>query len=299
MKLKDSYHPYAMITILCWSLSYVLTRLTLQSFSAFSLGFLRYIVATAVLVVIAFFVKLKPPRKADLPWFLVAGATGFFLYMVFFNIGQGTVTATTGSVVIATVPLITALLARLVYREKLRRYQWAAIVLEFVGVLVLTLMNGVFSINVGLLWLFLAAFVLSVYNLLQRKLTKTYSALTTSAFSIFCGTVMLAVFLPASVRELPQASALHIFYMVLMGVFSSAIAYIAWSEAFAKAKNTSQVSNYMFFTPFITGVLGFVIAGEVPDRATLAGGAIIILGVFLFNFGGRLFDGVGRMKKIH
>ena len=36
MKFKNSFHPYAMVTILFWSLAYVLTRLTLQYFSAFS-----------------------------------------------------------------------------------------------------------------------------------------------------------------------------------------------------------------------------------------------------------------------
>ena len=49
----------------------------------------------------------------------------------------------------------------------------------------------------------------------------------------------------------------------------------------------------MFVTPFLTSILGFVLAGEVPDRATLIGGSIILLGVLLFNFGGSLF-GQGR-----
>ena len=43
----------------------------------------------------------------------------------------------------------------------------------------------------------------------------------------------------------------------------------------------------MFVTPFLTSILGFLLAGEVPDQATLVGGGIILLGVFLFNFGGR------------
>jgi drug/metabolite transporter (DMT)-like permease len=46
----------------------------------------------------------------------------------------------------------------------------------------------------------------------------------------------------------------------------------------------------MFFTPFLTSLLGFLLAGEVPDTATLLGGGIILLGVFTFNFGGRFFS---------
>ena len=289
MKFKNSFHPYAMVTIVFWSLAYVLTRLTLQYFSAFSLGFLRYLVASGALLVIAAMTKMQLPRKRDIPWFLASGGIGFFFYMIAFNQGQATVTAATVSVVIATVPLITALFARFVYGEKLMRFQWCAIAVEFVGVAVLTLMNSTFSVNTGLLWLLLAALALSIYNLLQRKLTKTYTALQASSYSILFGTCMLAVFAPTAIQEVSQAPSIQYFYLAVLGVCSSAVAYVSWAKAFSKARKTSQVSNYMFVTPFLTSILGFLLAGEVPDKATLVGGGIILLGVFLFNFGGRFF----------
>ncbi|MBE6995602.1 MAG: DMT family transporter [Ruminococcaceae bacterium] len=288
MRFKNSFHPYAMVTILFWSLAYVLTRLTLQYFSAFSLGFLRYLTASIALVVVAVVLKLKPPRRRDLPWFLLSGAVGFFVYMIAFNQGQAAVTAATASVVIATTPVITALFARLLYGEKLQPFQWVAILIEFCGVIVLTLMNSTFSVNAGLLWLLLAALALGIYNLLQRKLTQTYSPLQCSTYSIFFGTALLAVFSPAAAREIVRAPAVQFFYLAILGICSSAIAFVAWAKAFSKAKQTSQVSNYMFVTPFLTSILGFLLAGEVPDRATLAGGSIILLGVLLFNFGGKL-----------
>jgi len=81
MKLRNSFHPYAMITIVFWSLAYVLTRLALQYFSAFSLGFLRYFTASCTLAVVAVYTRMKLPHKADLPTFLAAGAAGFFFYL--------------------------------------------------------------------------------------------------------------------------------------------------------------------------------------------------------------------------
>jgi hypothetical protein len=38
MKLKDSFHPYAVATIICWSLAYVFTRMALNYFSAIRLS---------------------------------------------------------------------------------------------------------------------------------------------------------------------------------------------------------------------------------------------------------------------
>ena len=227
MKAKNSFHIYAMITILFWSLAYVLTRLSLQYFTPFSLGFLRYFIASCTLIIVAVISKIKLPHKKDLPWFMLAGALGFFFYMIAFNQGQKTVTASTGSIVISTVPVLTALIT----------------------------------------------------------------------FSIFFGTILLAVFIQVSVGEAINAPAIQWFYLAILGIFSSAIAYVAWSRAFAKAEQTSQVSNYMFITPFLTSVLGFIIADEVPEPSTIVGGGIILSGVFLFNFGGKLYGALCNMKN--
>lgn len=297
MRVKNDFHIYAIITIVFWSFAYVLTRLTLQYFTAFSLGFLRYFIASCTLILVAVITKMNIPYKKDLPWFMLAGALGFFFYMITFNQGQKLVTASTGSIAISTVPILTALIAWAVYREKMSSLRWLAVAIEFAGVAMLTLMNGSLSLNTGLLWLIFAALALSLYNLLQRKLTKTYPPLQTSAFSIFFGTILLAIFLPTSVKEASAAPAIQWLYLAILGICSSAIAYVAWSVALAKAKQTSQVSNYMFITPFLTSIFGFTLAGEVPEPSALAGGAIILFGVFIFNFGEKCY-GKLRSKKI-
>lgn len=71
-----------------------------------------------------------------------------------------------------------------------------------------------------------------------------------AATTIFFGTLFLAIFLLSSVNEALHAPGIQIFYVVPLGIGSSAIAYVSWSKAFAKAKQTLQVRNYMFVTPF-------------------------------------------------
>ena len=289
MRFKDSHHPWAMATILFWSLAYVLTRLSLQHFTAFPLGFLRYLAASAALIVVLVIKKTALPAKADWKWFALGGAIGFFLYMLAFNKGCETVTAATGSVVLATVPVLTALLARFIHGERLMPYQWAAMAVEFLGVALLTLMDGVFSVNAGLLYLLGAVVLLSAYNLQQRRLTRTYSGLQASAYSVLAGTAMLAVFAPQAVGEALTATPLQLVCVAALGVFSSAVAYVAWANAFARAEKASQVSNYMFVTPLLATLLGFLMMNEVPDRGTILGGSVILVGMLLFNFGGALF----------
>lgn len=286
---KTTYQPYAIATVFCWAMAFVLTRKTAEYFSAASLGFWRYLIASAALVIIAVIMKIKPPKLSDWPLFLLSGFVGFFLYMLVFNMGISLVPAATGSVVNATVPAVTAVIASFVYREKIKRAQWIAITIEFVGVVILAVMSGGLSESRGLLWLFLAALALSSYNLIQRKLTQKYTAMQSSTYSIFAGAVMLSVFSPAAIAELSAAPPTQYLYITLLGIFPSAIAYISWSVAFSKAERTSQVSNYTVLTLFFTALLGIVILREIPNPATLCGGIITLIGVLIFNYGDRSF----------
>jgi len=284
----NSHHPYALATIIFWSLAYVLTRITLEYFSAFTLGFLRCFVASAVMAVVAVKLKIKPPPQNDLVWFLLSGLTGFFLFMVTFNKGCETVTASESSVLIATVPAMTAILAKLVYQEKLRPYQYPAILLEFIGVIVLVEAYKSFNVNRGFLWLLGAAFVLSVYNILQRKLTKKYPPLQTAMYSIFMGEILLCVFAPGAMAEIKNAPPEQFLYIAVLGIFSSAAANFSWSTALAKAKDTSSVSNYMFLTPLLATLLGYLMINEPPPDSAIMGGGLILAGMAVFNFGGAL-----------
>lgn len=288
MKIKDSFHTYAIITILFWSLANVLTRLSLNYFSAFSLGFFRYAIASFALLVFSVITKMEVPKKSDLKWFALAGLVGFSLYIIAFNKGCETVSSATSSVMLATVPVITSILARFIYKERMSVIKWAATAIEFFGVIVLTLMEGVFTFNPGLLWLIGAALLLSIYNLVQRKITKKYSGLQASTFGIFFGTLFLSAFLPSTVEQVKYAPPQAFVYVAVLGIFPSAIAYAAWSQAFKLAKNAASVSNYMFMTPFLASLMGYLLAGERPDSATLTGGSIILLGLFVFNFGERI-----------
>ncbi|MGM0214704.1 DMT family transporter [Enterococcus sp. AZ109] len=280
---KKSYHFYAMATILCWSISYVLSRYIMDEFSAYSISFLRYIVASIALIALAPIIKLKKIEKQDLGWILLTGTIGFFLYMIAFNKGLETVNATTGSVIIAMVPMISSILSNFIYHEKLTKPQWFASSLSFIGVLLITLLPGGFTINYGLLWFFGAAFCMSFYNLLSRKLVKKYQAIQVTTFSIFAGTILLSIFSFSAFRQVQQASGLAIFCIILMGVFSSAVAYVCWAKAFERAENVASVSNYMYLTPFFTSILGIIIIDEVPGWSTIIGGILVLTGLVLFN----------------
>lgn len=86
--------------------------------------------------------------KKDIPYFILSGAMGFTGYMIFFNTGIQTLTSATSSIIVALTPILTAIGCAKVYHEKIKTIGWITIATAFMGVLVLLLWDGVFSINI-------------------------------------------------------------------------------------------------------------------------------------------------------
>lgn len=283
MKFSPPYHFFAAVTIACWSLAYPITTVAMGNFSSSGLAFLRYAIAGILLLVVVWVKKLTPPVFRDLGWFFACGLAGFVLYPIFFNYGCAATPSSISSTIIAVTPLMTAAAARIWFGECLTRLQWGSILLAFGGVTVLLWKPGERSLSADTLWLLGAAVCLAAYNLVQRKLTGRYTSLQVSAFSILAGFLLLVPFAPAGIFDLSHSTSSGVICVLLLGVFSSAVAYVSWAKAFSIAPNTSSVSNYMFVTPFLATLLGFFISGELPTGRTLVGGGIILTGMFFFQ----------------
>jgi len=287
VKLKNSPYPYAFCTSVLWSLAYVLTRICKSYMAPIHIGVIRASIGMLTLIVIIFVMRLPKPKLKDIKWFLLSGASGIFIYMITFNIGCATVTTATGNVILAVAPAVTALGARLFFKEKLRGFQWIAIVISFIGVVLLCALSDGFSVNIGILWLLISMFLMSIYNLMQRFLSASYPSLTVTAFSIIFGAIGLGLFAPQAYVEFTVMPAKIIALLLILGVACSGLSYITWTIAFAKAKKASSVSNFMFLNPFISTIFGAIFIGDPIELPALIGGGVIMIGMFLFNFGSR------------
>ena len=208
-KTKNQTQIYAFVTVLLWASAFVFTKIALTYYTAEAIGVLRYVIASLLFIVIGVFQKIGLPEKKDIPKFLLAGALGFSLYMITFNQASKSLTAATGSVVIASAPILTALFAWMIFKERIRSLGWVAIIIEFIGILILTLWNGILSVNAGIFWMFGAAVCISGYNLLQRSLLKKYSALQPSFPDYY--NVVLKEPVPTAFFHQPRYKSLQIF----------------------------------------------------------------------------------------
>ena len=273
----------AFATVFLWSTAYVFTPLSLQYFSAAPLGLLRCGIAALCLLGVMLVQNSSPPPLRTLPMFILSGVTGFTLYIITFNTGAALLNATTSSVVIATSPIITALLAVPVFKETLRLRQWAAIAVAFSGILIMFLYDGTFLTSTGLVWMLAASLLISLYNILQRKMAGRFGSLQITAYSFCTGSILLLFALPEAARQTASAPPLQILLVCFLGIFPSAAAYVLWARALVLAPATSQVTNYMFLTPFLALMLDYAVTGVLPGPATFVGGGVILSALLFFT----------------
>ncbi len=97
----------------------------------------------------------------------------------------------------------------------------------------------------------------------------------------------MMIFMPQTLTQLAVADSTAIVLTIYLGVAPSAIAYLLWAKASEYADRTNEVTNYMFVTPLLATLLGFIMLGELPGQGTLIGGAIILGSVIMFNKTGK------------
>jgi drug/metabolite transporter (DMT)-like permease len=257
----------------------------LASYSPGPLALLRMLIASVVLVLYAVPGRLRLPEVRDLPAALLAGLFAFALYNVALNFGQITASAGAASLIIASIPIFTALLAAAFLGERLDGRGWTGIVIGFLGVAMITFgEGGGFGIDAGALYVLLAAISGSVYFAFQKPYVEKHGSLTFTAYAIWAGTLLLLPFLPGLVREVRVAPPDATLAVAYLGVFPTVVAYATAAYVFSRLPASRAVTLEYLFPP-VAIVIAYLWLGEIPSVLSVIGGAVALVGVALVNSG--------------
>ena len=279
-KQKMKQLVLSLSTILIWASGYLAVRMATPHFSPLALSALRFLAAGLTVLVMMPFHKMSRPNLRDLPLFLLSALCAYSLYSLIMAMGARTVTASASSFIMALSPVIVPVFARLLLKEHLHKTQWLSVGISAVGVFIMLFTDKSFSVEVGVLWVLLGAVLFALYNIVQRLLLKRYQTFEITAYSTILGTVTLLPFLPSAWRELTVAPAWSAAVLFYLGSVST-VAYLLWAMALKMASHTSEVTNFMFATPVLTTVLGFVAIGELPPLSAYFGGGLMLAGLVL------------------
>ena len=276
-------------TVCLWALNFTASKYILDhGFRPLTYSGIRYSLASLV------FLAIVLPRerslrieRRDLP--LVAGAIVLlFLNQIGFVFAVDLTTATTVALLFGTLPIFTALIARVVGMERLSPRFWIAAALSFGGVTLVTVGSGKgLSGNLwGDLLAILASATWGAYSVALAPLMRRYSPFRLSTiFLVVVSVALLAASAPQLGDQSFDLSGLVWVSFVYAILGPLVITNLLWFSAIDRV-GPSRASLFANLQPFLAAVIALLLLHESLTRLELAGGFLIAAGI-VFSRGRR------------
>ncbi|MGE7957261.1 DMT family transporter [Pseudomonas sp. NPDC089530] len=273
--------------ILCWAYSPVGIHIGLEGYAPGQLALLRFLIASLFMGAIALVKRISLPRWRDLPWLLVLVFFAIALHHVCLNHGQHGLSAGASSVLAQSAPIFSTLIAFFWLKEPVTGWRWGCVALGLLGAVVVVWGDqGVASFKPQGLLVLLAAFSWGLYFVLQRRYSGRYDLLTTVCYMVWSGTLLLSLYWPGLTVAVVQAPWRVNLAVLLLGLFPSALAYLAWAYVLARVE-VSRASIAMYLIPPIAMLLAALVLHERVHGAVLVGAAIVLGSVMAMQLEGR------------
>ena len=175
-------------------------------------------------------------------------------------------------------PFIVTALSPLVLGEPVGIRRWLAVLVGFIGALIVIRPSGE-VLNTGVILALGAGTVFAGYSLFTRKLAGVDPPLVTLTFTGLIGAIGTSVFVPF-VWIAPEPR--HWLLLVFIGL-CAAIGHFLVILAYERVR-AATLAPFGYFEIVTATLLGFVIFGDFPDQFTWLGIAIIVAsGIYISN----------------
>ena len=166
-------------------------------------------------------------------------------------------------------PLFTTLLSIVILKEKVGIHRWSALIVGFVGVLIIT-HPGAGTLTYGALFALGNAVLISTVAIAIRRMSMTESTETLTLYQMSIMTLCTAGLLTLGFRA-PHWS--DVLMLALAGV-GNGIAQFWWTRSLSLAP-PSAVVPFNYLSLVWAMILGFAVWGDVPTPGLLVGSAIV------------------------
>ncbi|MCK9423703.1 MAG: DMT family transporter [Bacteroidales bacterium] len=277
---------FAVTAMLFWGLSFIWSSLLLKYYQPITIIFIRLVISSIFLfTIIRFFWQDEKIEKKDYKLFLLSALFNPFLYFLCENYGLKYSTPTIASVIIATIPVFSPLVAFLTMKEKLIPINFIGILISFVGVILMIVnKNLALASDIrGILFLFGAVLTALFYSVTLRKLTMRYSALIIIAYQNLIGIVLFLpffVFFEAASFIQIRINGEIISSMLLLSIFSSSVSFVFFAHS-VKLLGISKSNIFSNLIPVFTAIFSYLLLSEIFSIQKITGIALVIGGVYL------------------
>jgi len=290
----NTIYAKLVLTTAIWGGTFIAGRIVSAALPPMTAASIRFAIAAVLLLVLAWKRESGLPRLSAQQVGATAalGLTGIFLYNVCFFSALGHMSAGRSALFVALNPIVTALAAAVIMRERLTGMKWAGIGLAFVGAAIVitrgeplqALHDISQSLGVGELFMLTAASCWAAYTLVGRSALKGLTPLAATTYAALWGLLFLAV---GATTELGAVDWRGVDWKVWMsvsylGAFGTVIAFVWWYEG-VKAIGASRTAVFNNLVPVFGISLAALMLGEQVLASMVTGGVLVAAGVTLTN----------------
>lgn len=269
------------ITAFFWGANFLLGGYVLHDVTPFWAAALRFVLGAALMLVIAAARKeaLMAPLRKYAATYLMLGVVGIVAFNLFFFEALRFTSANNAALIMATNPLLTALLATLLLGERPGIRHLLALPIALTGVAIVITQGNLGSLferhfSTGDSLMLGADFFWALYIVLTRRFMPQGSSLVHTAWMMTAGAiVLLAVALGSHVHLAPLGVKAS-FSMAVMAVGGTVLAYLFWSMGIARL-GAARTSIFLNLVPVFAMLLGALI-DTAPTSAQLLGGLLVL-----------------------
>jgi len=284
-------HAKLVLTALFWGGTFIAGRHVSQHLGPFTIAFLRFAMASMLLLLLTRSREGRFPRLTlnQLGLVVLLGMTGVFTYNALFFKGLKLIEASRASLIVATCPAFIATASVLFLREKFRPLQVVGIPLSILGAGVVIShgdLRGILAGGIGMGEFLILGCVLSwaAYSLIGKAVMHRLSPLAAVSCSSALGAMALAV--PAAmespVKNLGHASWLDWAAIVYLAVFGTVLGFV-WFYEGVRLIGATRAGLFINFVPISAVILAALILREPITWSLAIGAALVLSGVFLTN----------------
>ncbi|MBN2124699.1 MAG: DMT family transporter [Deltaproteobacteria bacterium] len=264
----------------------VATRFVIDQTDPVTLGFLRYLIGSCLLILPAWRSARGWFKRQDLLPIAGLGVGQFGILIVLMNYGLQFIPSARAALIFACVPLLTMTLASLIGYERMTLLKAAGVLFTIVGVAFAmgekVLDHAPAKVGwMGEMAVLASALCAALCSVFYRPYLKKYPTLQVSAFAMFASVGFLGV---AAFLEGHFAVPFRFTVAGWMAVFfiggSSAIGYYLWLWALGHSSPT-RVTVFLSLSPITSAVLGALLLAEPISVLFIIGLACVILGLWL------------------
>jgi drug/metabolite transporter (DMT)-like permease len=296
-KLKTKIFPVleAIFAVIVWGASFIATKVALRDVNPVTVVWLRFALGVLILgIAVAARRQFALPARNEWGYFALLGFLGITFHQWLQSNGLLTATAITTAWIVSTTPIFMALLGLLMLKEGLGWLRAAGIILATAGMLLVVSRGNLASLAragfgaPGDYLILISAVNWAVFSTLSRRGLKTHPAARMMFYVMTFGWLFTTILFFGTSRldEIARLTLPGWTGVAFLGIFCSGLAYIAWYDAL-QALPAAQVGAFLYVEPLVTMVTAAIILGEKITPAALAGGAIILVGLWLVNRPGK------------